>query len=74
MKSDVFCTRLRKTRKEQGHTLQSLAEQVGIQKSSLGNIERGDKSPSLDIVIALADSLNISIDYLLGRTDEPKLF
>ena len=73
MKSEIFCIRLREIRKKQGHTLQSLGSQIGMKKSSLGNIERGDKAPSLDTVIALADTLNISIDYLLGRIDDPIL-
>ena len=43
--------------------------------SSLGyqRYEYGERKPSFDMLIALADYFDVSIDYLVGRTDNPKV-
>ena len=35
--------------------------------------ERGERNPTSDILIKLADYFHVSIDYLVGRTDNPKV-
>ncbi|RNB52681.1 XRE family transcriptional regulator [Brevibacillus gelatini] len=61
---------LRQTRK----ILQKdLAEEVGITKQSLSVFEKGSSSPSLDTLVKIANYFNVSVDYLLGRTDNPEI-
>lgn len=65
-------TNLRKIRTLSKLSLKDVADDLGIQKGTLGNIERSDKYPSLDMLLKLANYFCISVDYLLGRTDEPQ--
>ena len=37
------------------------------------NYERGQREPNADVLIALADYFDVSIDYLVGRTDKPEV-
>ena len=71
MFSDIFSKRLRELRIERNLTLQSVGDAVQSTRHTIGNLEYGRKPPSLDMVIALADYFNVSIDYLVGRSDDP---
>lgn len=68
-----FTTRLKQLRKSKGITLEQLGEYVGATKATIGNFENGNKKPSLDLLIKLADYFDVSIDYLVGRTDNPNI-
>ncbi|MGS0763125.1 helix-turn-helix domain-containing protein [Syntrophomonas curvata] len=68
---DILRFRLRTIRKNKNLTLQNVADAVGSTKSTISNIERGAKPASFDLVIALANYYEVSIDYLLGATDFP---
>ena len=50
-----------------------LALEVGVTQESISKYENDTAFPSKDILIKLANYLNCSIDYLLGRTDSPSL-
>ena len=71
MKSDVFQRRLKMLRAARTMTLQHLGEQIGMSRGSLSAVENGQRPISLDSLIAIADILETSIDYLVGRTDDP---
>lgn len=49
-----------------------LGETIGttLTQSAIGQYERGVRRPSLEIVEALSDIFNVSIDYLFGKTEE----
>lgn len=57
--------KIREVRKECGYTQEKLAEMADIGTMYLGEIERGEKMPSLKILIQLIESLNVSADYIL---------
>ncbi len=57
--------RIREERNKAHLTQEILAEKADITVFYLGEIERGEKTPSLDVLIGIADSLNVSCDYLL---------
>lgn len=61
----LFGERLRKRRKVLHYTQEYVAEQVGITLRFYQMIERGEKSVSLDTLIALRKTLTISMDSLL---------
>lgn len=65
-----FGTRLHRVRSERGMTLQQVADALNIGLRAYQNYESGHRSPSLDGLRALSKTLNVSIDYLLGLTDE----
>jgi len=65
----MFNNRLRETRISQGFTQEKLSENVGIGLRNYQYYEQGKHVPSFEILIKLANELNISIDYLVGRDD-----
>ena len=54
-------------RKEKGWTQTDLAKAVGVSRDIIGKYERGEHSPSIEITTKLAESLEVSVDYLLGK-------
>lgn len=62
----VFGKRLKELRKSVGLTQQQLGNMVGVTKVSICCYENGTRTPTLDTLIDLADSLNTSLIYLLG--------
>ena len=73
MMNPIFSQRLSELRKENNLTLEALGEIIGLTKSAVGNIEKGRKPASLEVVYKTAEHFDVSIDYLLGRTDNPKI-
>ena len=68
MDSELFCARLKEIRKQRKLTQQELAEKSGIPSTSIYHIEAGSRKPSLENFYKLVVVLNVSADYLLGRT------
>ena len=65
---------LRQIRKEKKLSLDSMAEQTGVSKSMLGQIERGESSPTVATLWKIATGLHISFTALLeGRQTETQL-
>ena len=62
----VFGKRLKELRKNAHITQQQLGDMVGVTKVSICCYENGTRTPTLDTLIDLADSLNTSLVYLLG--------
>lgn len=69
----TFSDRLKALRKEANLTQQELADKVGTNRVNITKWETGRTEPSLDNVVKLANILNISTDYLLGRRSLYKL-
>ncbi len=67
----VFAERLKTLRKQNNLTLQQLGESIGTTKATVGNLENCNKQPSLALIVALADYFDVSLDYLVGRSDNP---
>ncbi|MCI1590251.1 helix-turn-helix domain-containing protein [Heyndrickxia oleronia] len=58
-------SRIREERLKLGLTQEILSEEVNISVSYMGQIERGERSLSLDTLVKLAQRLGVTIDYLL---------
>jgi transcriptional regulator with XRE-family HTH domain len=56
-------------RKEKGISQTDLASRLGIHKNVLGRYEREEVKPSVEIARKIADILDVSLDYLTGKTD-----
>jgi len=63
----MFGQRLNETRKSKGFTAQQMADFLNINLRSYRLYESGDRQPSFDVLIKIADKLNVSADYLLER-------
>ena len=64
-----FKVRLKAIRIERGITLKEISEHLGITMRAYQYYESGERYPDFKGLIALADYLDVSIDYLVGRTD-----
>ncbi len=63
-----FGERLTAARDKRDMNQAELAKRAGLQAAAIGHFERGRRKPSFANVRALAKALNVSSDYLLGRT------
>lgn len=61
--------RIKNTAKEQGVSLQDVATKAGVSVSSIYGWKT--VKPTTDKITAVADVLHVSVDYLLGNTDDP---
>lgn len=66
-------TRLKELRLSHNLSQKSLGEIVGLSMQAINNIEHDCRSTTTDKLIFLADYFDVSIDYLVGRTDNPKV-
>lgn len=60
--------RIRSARQDKGIDPVDLAARAGITPESLGHIERGIRKPGLSTLILIADELDVSLDFLTGRS------
>lgn len=58
-------------REKQGLTQEELASKIGISRASLSHYEKSRREPDYNTLTKLADHFHVSVDYLLGRTEEP---
>lgn len=65
--------RLRTLRKEQQLTMKDFGAKFNLAESTISGYENGTRKPDLDTVDKLATFFDVSTDYLIGRTDYPKL-
>lgn len=67
--SEIFSRRLRDARERRGLSQGDLAGLAGLQAAAVSHFETGTRKPSFDNLRRLADALEISTDFLLGRAD-----
>lgn len=56
-------------RKQKNWSQGDLAKAIEASRDIIGKYERGENSPSVEMALKLADALDISVDYLLGKTE-----
>ena len=61
--------RLKYLRKSNNKTQKDIADILGITRPAYTAYEQGKRNPDYEILEKIADYYNVSIDYLLGRTD-----
>ncbi|HPR81127.1 MAG TPA: helix-turn-helix transcriptional regulator [Enterococcus sp.] len=61
--------KLRELREEKGYSLRELGEKIGMSASVIGNYERGDREPKLEVWEKLADYFEVSVPYIMGVSD-----
>lgn len=67
-----YYKRIRDTREDQDKTQEEIARLLGITQTQYSRYERGANEIPVHYLIMVADALNVSLDYLTGRTNEPK--
>jgi transcriptional regulator with XRE-family HTH domain len=58
-------------RDKRGLTQEDLASKIGISRASLSHYEKNRREPDYTTLTKLADFFHVSVDYLLGRTEDP---
>ena len=64
---------LRHLRKERKLTQVELQMRTGIEQALLSKYENGERVPPTETLVVLADFYNVSIDYILCRTNNPQI-
>lgn len=67
----MFGKRLRELRKSKNLTMKELGGKMSLAESTISGYEIGNRKPDMEILQKLADFFEVSVDYLLGRTDKP---
>lgn len=65
--SSTVSQRLREFREQRGLTQTELGVRAGMAAASVSHFETGQRVPSLESLMKLADALEVSVDALLGR-------
>lgn len=64
---ELFSQRLQALRERRRLSRRTLAELCGLSKNMVSLYERGEREPSVEALVSLADFFGVSTDYLLGR-------
>src|SRR5262245_20576265 len=67
---DVFPERLKAARAKRELSQEGLAQRSNLQPSAISHFETGARRPSFDNLRRLADALDVTTDYLLGRVED----
>jgi transcriptional regulator with XRE-family HTH domain len=68
----VFCERLIDLQTSRNVLKKDVAKAIGISVMAYYRYEVGQREPGASVLIALADFFDVSLDYLVGRSDDPK--
>ena len=60
---------LKMLREKRGYSQKQLADVLHVSKNSVSHYELGSCMPSIDVIINIADIFDVSLDYLLGRSN-----
>lgn len=66
-----FCERLSELKVSKNVLQKDIAKNINLSLRAYQYYERGEREPSLSALIALADYFDVSLDYLVGRSDNP---
>jgi len=65
--------RLKEIRKAKGISQLKLATDLNTNQNTISRYETGEREPGIAELIRIADYFNISVDYLLERTENPRI-
>jgi transcriptional regulator with XRE-family HTH domain len=71
--SEIFKDRLKAARDLRKWSQNDLAGRAGLPPSSIAHFETGSRKPSFETLRRLANALEVTTDYLLGRVSDPGL-
>ncbi len=70
---DNMKNNLKVLRKSRGYTQIALQMKTGIEQALLSKFENGERVPPTETLMKLAEFYNVSIDYILCRTENPEI-
>lgn len=69
---EIKYNRLKDLREDHDYTQQQVAAAIGITQRKYSYIETGMQQLTAEVLVSLARFYAVSVDYLLGETDEPR--
>ncbi len=69
---EIFSQRLLELRSASNVSQNVLANAIGINRTAITHMEKGERAASIEVLCALAEYFNVSLDYLVGLSDDPK--
>ena len=66
-----FPERLKQLREERGVSPATVSQEMGVSRYAVYSYEKAKTAPTLEGLVILADYFDVTVDYLLGRTDTP---
>lgn len=69
--SDKVSDRIKKIAKEKNYAIGKMLIECGLSKNTLSSMQSGGYLPRIETIAKIADYLDCSVDYLLGRSDNP---
>lgn len=70
---EVFARRLSTLRSTRKISSQLLADAIGVSRPAISRFEHALDYPHVNTLLALADFFDVSLDYLVGRSDDPAM-
>lgn len=67
----LFAQRLVEARKKKGMSQHQVADRLKLSRGRIGNYEQATREPDTETLTLLADFYNVSVDYLLGLSENP---
>lgn len=74
MRGDIMHLRIRDLREDRDLTQKQISAMLMCDQSLYSKYERGERDIPLVLIIKLADYYRTSIDYLVGRSDDPNFY
>ncbi len=71
--SKIFASRLKEVKTARKTTFPKIAEQLRLQTFVVKEWAAGQREPDIYYLVRLSEVLNVSVDYLLGISDEPEI-
>ncbi len=68
---ELLGKRIKQLRVQKGLSASELAKRIGLSRPALSLVETGKRGISIEIAKKLSEFFNVSVDYLLGNTDDP---
>lgn len=69
----ILGDRIRLARKRKGWTQADLASALGVSEPAVNRYEKGGRQPDVDQLVNIANVLEVSIEYLVGRSEDPNI-
>lgn len=69
---NLFAQRIKELRLLKGQSQEELGNIIGVTKTQISDIERAKRLTNIIAISTLAHHFNVSIDYLIGNTDDPR--
>ena len=69
----TFAERLQLLREKHQLSKQELSSILGMARMSYFRYEKGERMPTYEVLLQIANYFDVSVDYLMCRTDHPKI-